>query len=153
EMSTGPMTAQPSSRGAGRDGILVLAIAVLYFVAAKLGLTMAFVAEQVTPVWPPTGIALAATLLLGYRVWPGIWLGAFLANATAHEPILTAMGIATGNTPEALIGAWLLNRQPGFRRSLDRLLDVLSLVVLAALASTLASALIGSLSLILGGLQ
>ena len=64
---------------------IILAIALVYFAAAKLGLSMAFVAEQVTAVWPPAGIALAAVLLLGYRAWPGILLGAFLANVTAHE--------------------------------------------------------------------
>src|SRR5262245_50830680 len=62
----------------------VVFLAAIYFGAAKLGLTMAFVAEQVTAVWPPTGIALAALLLFGYRLWPGIALGAFLANATAR---------------------------------------------------------------------
>ena len=62
-------------------------LAAVYFGAAKLGLTMAFVAEQVTAVWPPTGIALAALLVFGYRIWPGIVLGAFLANATANEPL------------------------------------------------------------------
>src|SRR3989441_13041427 len=90
--------------------VVVLAIAAIYLGAAKLGLSLAFVAEQVTIVWPPTGIALAAVLLFGYRVWPGIALGAFLANATAHEPPAVAAGIALGNTLEALAGAWLLHR-------------------------------------------
>src|SRR2546426_3781049 len=87
-----------------------LAIAAIYFAAAKLGLTMAFTAAQVSPVWPPTGIALTAMLMRGRRVWPGIALGAFLANVTAREPVLTAAGIAAGNTLEALVGAWLLRR-------------------------------------------
>src|ERR1700731_2790877 len=93
--------------------------------AAKLGLTLAFVAEQVTLVWPPTGIALAALLLFGYRLWPGIALGAFLANATANEPLPVACGIAVGNTLEAVVGAWLLQRLIGFRNPLERLRDVL----------------------------
>src|SRR5262249_6704653 len=54
--------------------VQVALLAAAYFGAAKLGLTMAFVAEQVTAVWPPTGIALAALLLFGYRAWPGIAL-------------------------------------------------------------------------------
>src|SRR5262245_5336570 len=82
--------------------------AAVYFGAAKVGLTMAFVAEQVTAVWPPTGIALVALLVFGYRAWPGIALGAFLANATTNAPLPTAAGIALGNTLEALAGAWLL---------------------------------------------
>src|SRR6478736_1498416 len=86
----------------------VLALAGVYFGAARLGLSLAFLAEQVTVVWPPTGIALAAVLLFGPRVWPGIALGAFLANVSVHAPPLVACGIATGNTLEALTGAWLL---------------------------------------------
>jgi integral membrane sensor domain MASE1 len=71
---------------------------------------MAFVAEQVTAVWPPTGIALAALLLSDYRLWPGVALGAFLANATTHAPPAVAFGIAVGNTLEAVSGAWMLRR-------------------------------------------
>src|SRR5947209_7558709 len=108
----------------------VLALAGVYFGAAKLGLSLAAVAPQVTVVWPPTGIALAAVLLFGVRTWPGIALGAFLANATALEPPLVACGIAVGNTLEALAGAWLLRRLIGFETSLGRLKDVLGLVVL-----------------------
>ncbi len=130
----------------------VLLVAGLYFASAKLGLTLAFVAEQVTLVWPPTGIALAAVLLLGRRVWPGIALGAFLANLTAHETVATACGIATGNTLEALIGAWALQRV-GFHPALDRLRDVLALVVRAAGCSTAVAATIGVISLCLGGAQ
>jgi two-component system CheB/CheR fusion protein len=128
-----------------------LAVALVYFAAAKLGLTMAFVAEQVSPVWPPTGIALAA-MLLDRRLWPGIALGAFFANLTAHEPVATAAGIATGNTLEAVLGAWLLRRS-GTRPSLERLRDVLALIGLAALGSTTVSATIGVTSLCLGGVQ
>src|SRR5215471_5862796 len=69
-------------------------LATIYYGAAKLGLTMAIVAEQVTAVWPPTGIALAALFIFGYRVWPAITLGAFLANATANEPLAAAAGVA-----------------------------------------------------------
>ena len=68
--------------------ILILATAGLYLGAAKLGLTLAFDAQQVTPVWPASGIALAAVVLLGPSIWPAIWLGAFLANATSGEPLL-----------------------------------------------------------------
>jgi integral membrane sensor domain MASE1 len=129
----------------------VLIVAGTYFGAAKLGLTMAFVAEQVTPVWPPTGIALAV-MWLDPRLWPGIALGAFLANVTTHEPVATACGIAAGNTAEAVLGAWLL-RQAGFRASLARLRDVLALLVLAAGLSTMVSATVGVTSLCLGGVH
>src|SRR5262245_8837100 len=128
-------------------------LAGVYFGAAKLGLTMAFVAEQVTAVWPPTGIALAALLVLGYWNWPGIALGAFLANATANEPLGTVAGITLGNTLEALAGAWLLRRLVGFDRALERVQDVLGLVVLGAGLSTMVSATLGTTSLCLGGVK
>lgn len=128
-----------------------LALAAVYFGAAKLGLSMADpgVAEQVTIVWPPTGIALLVFLVLGYRHWPGIVLGAFLANVTAHESIPTACLIALGNTLEGILGAWLL-RAYHFD-SLDRLKDVVGLVVLAAGLSTTVSATIGVTNLCLAG--
>jgi PAS domain S-box-containing protein len=128
-------------------------LAAVYFGAAKLGLSMAFVAEQVTAVWPPTGIALAALLMFGYRHWPGIALGAFLANATANAPLAPAMGIALGNTLEALAGAWMLRRLIRFDSALGRVEEVLGLVLLAAGLSTMISATIGVTSLCLGGVK
>jgi signal transduction histidine kinase/integral membrane sensor domain MASE1/CheY-like chemotaxis protein len=136
-----------------RDLLLLPAIAAAYVVSAKLGLSLAVVAEQVTVVWPPSGIALAAVLLLGRRVWPGIWVGAFLANVTSHEPVLAAVAIATGNTLEALAGAWLLEHVGKIDLRLERLRDVFSLAFLAATVSTVVSASIGSVSLCATGLQ
>jgi signal transduction histidine kinase/CheY-like chemotaxis protein len=130
--------------------VLLLIVAAVYFASAKLGLSLAFVAEQVSAVWPPSGIALSAVLLLGHRVWPGIALGAFIANATANEPILTACGIAFGNTLEAVVAAALLRRVVDFDNALQRVKDVIGLVVLAALLSTMISATIGVSSLCLG---
>ena len=135
----------------GSLGAAIL-VAALYVAAAKLGFTMAFPAPQVTVVWPPTGIALAALLLLGRRIWPGIALGAFLANVTADETLATACGVTVGNTLEALVGAWALERA-GFHPALDRLRDVLALVVRAAVGSTVVSATIGVTSLCLGAAQ
>ena len=131
---------------------LVVAVAAIYFGSAKLGLSLGSV-KQVTAVWPPTGIALAAILLLGDRLWAGIILGAFLANITADEPWPTACGIAVGNTLEAVVGAWLLRRVVRFNETLSRLKDVLGLVLLAACVSTSVSATIGVTSLCLGGVQ
>ena len=136
-----------------RPVIAVPAMAVVYFFAARLGLAMAFTAEQVTLVWPPTGIALAAVLVFGTRVWPGIWLGAFVANALAHEPLAVAGGIATGNTLEALLAAWMLRRFAGVGASLERPSHVLGLVGLAAVGSTTVSATIGVTSLCVGAVQ
>jgi signal transduction histidine kinase/ActR/RegA family two-component response regulator len=133
--------------------MLIPGIAAVYFGAAKFALTMAFVAEQVSPIWPPTGIALAALLLFGYRVWPGITLGAFLANITANESIGTACGIALGNTLEAVVGVLLLHHLVGFQRPLERLRDVFGLVGVAAAIAPTVSATVGVTSLCLGGAQ
>lgn len=137
-----------------RDVVLYVTLAAIYFGAAKLGLSMAITAEQVTLVWPPSGIALAAVILCGYRVWPAIAAGAFLANfTTPNETSLVAGGIALGNTLEAVTGAWLLRGVVGFRSSLERLRDVLGLVVLAALLSTIVSATIGVTTMCLAGVH
>jgi signal transduction histidine kinase len=129
-----------------------LALAAVYTVLAKLGLMMDAVSGFATLVWAPTGLSLAALLLLGPEVWPGVALGALAANLWNGAPILVAASIAVGNTLEAVLGAWALRRIPGFRPSLDRLVDALALVVLAAVASTAVSATVGTGSLWLGGL-
>ena len=124
-------------------------LALLYLGAANLGLLVASV-PKVTPVWPPTGIALAAVLLFGNRVWPGIALGAILANATPGVPLATACGIGLGNTMEALAGAFLIRSFGGFHTTLDRRQDVWRLVLFGAAVSPLISATIGITSLALG---
>lgn len=131
---------------------LNLVITALYFISAKLGLDLAFEAAQVTVIWPPTGIALAAILLFGYRVVPAIALGAFLANLLVDEPVMVALGITFGNTLEALAGAWILKRV-GFNNSMSHLRDVISLIIFSAVFSTTISATIGVTTLALSGLQ
>jgi integral membrane sensor domain MASE1 len=128
---------------------LALVLALVYFASAKLGLALAFSTPSVTAVWPPAGIALAALVLGGRGLWPGVLLGAFLANVTTDVPLYTAAGIAVGNTLEALVGASLLDRF-GFRPALLRLRDIFALVVLAAFLSTAVSATIGVASLSVG---
>jgi len=130
----------------------ILALAAVYTLVAKVGLMMGPVAGFATLVWPPSGIALAALLVLGLRAWPGVALGAFAINLWIGGPIPVAAGIAVGNTLEAFVGAYALLKLAGFDRELDRLRDVLSLVVLAGLFSTLLSASLGVGSLVLGGL-
>jgi PAS domain S-box-containing protein len=123
------------------DFVLVL---VAYFLAGRIGLAIPFTSGNVSPVWPPAGIALAATLLVGYRIWPAIAIGAFLVNFLSPLPHLAALGLALGNAAGPLAGAWLLRRIPGFQLSLTRLRDALGLVVLGALGGTAISATIGS---------
>src|SRR6266446_2288340 len=127
-------------------GILTL----VYFIAGKLGLKLAFLHASASPVWPPAGIALAALLVLGYRTWPAIFLGAFLVNVTTAGNIATSLCIATGNTLEALCGAWLVNRFAGGTRVFDRAQGVFKFA-LAATLSALVSPTLGVTTLALGG--
>jgi len=127
-------------------------LAAVYFGSAKAGLALAFANQSVTSIWPPTGLALAAVLIWGYRMWPAIAAGAFLANITTAGPVASVAAIATGNTLEALVGALLLRRVAGFRPSLDRVKDVVALVVYAAVLSTAISATVGVASLWTAGL-
>src|SRR2546430_16506527 len=123
--------------------LAALAVAAAYYAAAKFGLALAYENSSVTAVWPPTGIALAALLLGGFRLWPGIALGAFLANAWTDVPIGTALGITVGNTLEALAGAYLLRRFTDFRPQPHPLRHVGSLAACGALPTPLVSATIG----------
>jgi PAS domain S-box-containing protein len=154
---------------------------ILYVFAGKLGLALAFVHANATAVWAPSGIALAGLLVLGYRVWPAIFLGAFLvnistagllgsaaapgtdsamgrmvsnlvANLTSAGPLVTSLGIATGNTLEGLFGAWLVERFAGGRNAFDRASTVFLFAALAGALSTMVSAAVGVASLCLGGL-
>ncbi|HEV8659030.1 MAG TPA: MASE1 domain-containing protein [Thermoanaerobaculia bacterium] len=131
--------------------MIVLGVALLYIACAKFGLALAFQAAQVTAVWPPTGFALVAVLRYRRAGALGVLLGAFIANATAQEPLWVAAGIAAGNTLEALIGATFLRRVE-FDGHLARVRDVIAL--LGALAiSPVVSATIGVASLGAGRVQ
>lgn len=138
-------------RTAPRAAALNLILAAVYFGAAKFGLALAVIHPSASAVWPPAGIALAAFLLGGGRVWPGIALGAFLANATTAGSLATSAGIAAGNTLEGFAGAWLVTRFAGGRAALSGAKNVFRFVGLAAGLSTIVSATIGVTSLSLGG--
>ncbi len=127
------------------------ALIVVYFLAGKLGLQFAFLNSSATAVWPPTGIALAAVLLLGYRATPAIFIGAFLVNITTTGSVPSSLGIAAGNTLEAVTGAFLVNRYANGLAAFNRARDIVSFSVLAGLFSTSISATIGVTSLLLTG--
>lgn len=127
-------------------------MAAAYIIAAKLGLLLAYSTHQVTTVWPPSGIALAVLLLLGYRLWPGILVGAFVANILTSETVAIAAGIAVGNTLEALVGTYLLRRVVRFDVNFRHVADFISLAVLCGGISTLVSATIGTSSLRIGNI-
>ena len=134
-----------------RSIALCAAIALIYFAAAECGLSLASVHTNVSPVWPPTGIAIAAVLLLGYRVAPGILLGAFLANLQTGVTVPTAAAIGLGNTSEALCAAFLVLRYTGVRVPLYRTQHVVKFAILAAIISPMISATVGNTSLCLSG--
>jgi PAS domain S-box-containing protein len=125
-------------------------IVAAYFGAAKLGLTLAYENSSITAIWPPTGIALAALVLWGFRFWPAVALGALLANSWTGLPLVSTLGITVGNTLEALAGAFLLVSVARFRPSLERVRDVFALVAFAAAISTMVSATFGVTSLWIG---
>jgi len=124
----------------------ILVVATGYFGSAQLGLRTAIVGEQVTPIWPPTGVALGCLLLLGLRIWPGIALGAFTTNILIGPTLPAVLVITVGNTVAPLC-AYLLLRRADFHNDVDRLRDALALVFLGALAGMLISATIGSATL------
>lgn len=133
-----------------RFSVIVL-LASIYFAAGRFGLTLAFVNASTTPVWPPAGIALAALLVFGYRVWPGIFIGAFLVNATTTDSVLASLMIATGNTLEGLIGAYLINRFAHGARVFEHVSDIFRFIVVTLFVTT-AAASVGVVSLLLTNL-
>lgn len=116
-----------------------LAVTGTYVATAKFGIHLSVAHGVITPVWAPTGIALAALLIFGPRLWPAVALAAFITNATSGAEPAVAAAIAVGNTLEAVVGAYLLGKV-GFRLSLERVRDVFALVVLGAGVSTVVAA-------------
>ena len=129
----------------------LVVLAAVYFVAGKLGLKLAFVNASATPVWPCTGIALAAFLVLGYRAWPAILAGAFLVNFTNAGSLATSLGIAAGNTLEGVVGCYLVNRSAAGRHAFEHAQDIFKFAFLAGIVSTTVSATIGVTTLAAAG--
>jgi signal transduction histidine kinase len=130
----------------------IAALAIVYVVAARAGLMLDAVAGFASVVWPPSGLALAALLIFGMRLWPGVLIGAFAANLLAGAPALVALGIAGGNSLEAVLAVYALRQIHGFDASLERVRDVIGLIGFAAVMSTMVAASIGVTSLYLGGI-
>ena len=123
-------------------------IAIIYVGLAKLSLALASIHPSATPIWPPTGYALGALLLRGYRVFPAIFFGALITNATTAGSIGTSLTIATGNTLESLAGAYLLNRWSGGGSTFDTPAGVARFTLICLLATMISATLgVGSLSL------
>ncbi|HET9039087.1 MAG TPA: MASE1 domain-containing protein [Gemmatimonadales bacterium] len=129
----------------------VIGLAAVYYLAARLGLRYASIGQSISLVWPPTGIAIAALIVLGPSTWPGVALGAFLANAATAIPPSAAAAIAVGNTLEAVLAAALLARAVGRPPRLDAMPAVRVLVLASAPLGATVSALIGVTALVMSG--
>ncbi len=128
----------------------LIALTVLYVLAGKLGLIFASVHASATAIWPPTGIALAALLTRGQWMWPAVTAGAFLVNVTTAGSVATSLGIALGNTLEAVLGAWLIGRLAHGRAAFERPRDIFAFAG-AVLPGAAVAATIGVTSLVVGG--
>ncbi|MGD3106155.1 MASE1 domain-containing protein [Streptomyces sp. YGL11-2] len=135
-------------RRGGMTALQLGVVAALYYASGKLGLLQQLVRGQVSPLWPPTGIALAGLLLMGLRAWPGIALGAFLVNISLGPSIPAVLAITSGNTLAPLF-AYALLRRTGFRTEMNRFQDALALVFLGAFTGMLISATVGTSTLLL----
>jgi signal transduction histidine kinase len=128
----------------------VLLLAVIYHMAVRVGLSLAFVQANTSPVWPPTGIAIAALLIFGLDLWPGVALGVFAGSLLTGAPPALAAGMSIGNSLEALAAAFALKRFFNFQNSLERTRDVVAFALVSLFATTI-SATIGTLTLMLTG--
>jgi signal transduction histidine kinase/CheY-like chemotaxis protein len=138
-----------SRRSLGYPGLV--AIGVIYFALAKGGLALASINPSATPIWPPTGFALAAVLLWGYRTWPAIFVAAVIANATTAGSIATAIAIASGNSLEAVVGAYLINRWSNGRNTFSTPNSVATFALICFVVAAPISATIGLASLATAG--
>ena len=134
-----------------KRALLLLGLATIYFVAGRLGMRLAFLNASATPVWPSAGIALAAFLILGTRIWPAILVGAFLVNYTVAGALVPSAGIALSNTLEGLVGTFLINRFANGRQCFARPSDIFRFAAITAVISTTVSATCGVTILSLTG--
>ena len=119
---------------------VLLAVGALYLVAGKLGLRLAYLNASTSAVWPCTGIAVAALLVFGRRAWPAIFVGAFLVNVTTAGNFLTSLGIAGGNTFEAVISAYLIDKYAGGRDVFQRSHHIFKFALFTAFGAAIAAA-------------
>ena len=130
----------------------LIVVAVGYFVLAKLGLRLASINPSASPIWPPTGLALAAVLLGGLRIWPAVFIGAFAANATTAGTLETSAFIALGNTLESVAGGYLIERWSGDAETFASPLRVAKFALVSVGPATVISASVGAVTLCVAGL-
>ncbi|MEK6986016.1 MAG: MASE1 domain-containing protein [Candidatus Thermoplasmatota archaeon] len=156
------MTNLPSDAGSNNDPLAALrripvaaavgVLALLYFVVARTFLALGTINPSASPIWPATGIALAALLLFGRRLWPGVFLGAFIANLANGSPPHISLLIAAGNTLEAVGGAWLILRFAGGLNAFRTVRGSALFCLLVVFVATPISATVGVAALLAGGL-
>src|SRR5204863_6372678 len=112
QLSGSPGSSEPASGSLDRRRLrelgAILLLAAVYFAAGSFGLSFASINPSASAVWPPSGIALAALVLWGRRLWPGVFIGAFAVNLIKQGSIWTALAIASGNSLEPVAGAFLV---------------------------------------------
>ena len=138
-------------RSKGRYLATLAGVTLAYFTLAKLGLRLASINPSASPIWPPTGFALATVLLGGLRMWPAIFIGAFAANATTAGTLVTSALIALGNTLEAVIGGAMIERWSGGRDTFASPPQVIKFALISAGPATVISASVGVLTLSAAG--
>ncbi|MGB7623050.1 MAG: MASE1 domain-containing protein, partial [Terriglobia bacterium] len=143
-INKGPAKRQVQAHQTPQYLVELALVLVAYLLGGKVGLAIPFTSGNVSPMWPPAGIAVAAMLVVGYRSWPAVAIAAFLVNFFTPIPHVAALGIAVGNTVGPLAGIWLMRRISRFHPSLTRLQDVFGLIVFAALGGTAISATLGT---------
>ncbi len=134
-----------------REQKAFVAVVAAYVAAGLVALDLGFVNRAVSPIWPSAGIALGALVMLGYRLWPAVFLGAFLVYFAALHSLPAALAIAGGNTAEGLLAAYLINRFAGGRSAFQNPKNTLRFAAVVALASTAVSASCAAATLALGG--
>lgn len=150
-MAIGNSAALPAVAHPLRVSLTLIAVGIVYFVLAKSGLALASIHPSASPIWPPTGFAIAMVLLCGYRVLPAIFVAAWAVNETTAGSFATSIAIAAGNSLEALVGAALVNRWSGGLRTFDTPAGVARFALIASVPATMISATIGAGSLALAG--
>lgn len=155
---------RPSSSVASAPvlALRLLLVAAAYYLSGRLGLLLAIPPGYATAVWPASGIALAAVLLWGHRVAPGVWVGSFAVNVGTSLDTSSALAllsslslpafIALGASLHAVVGAWLIRRFVGYRNVLEQELEIVSILLLGGPIACLVSASVGISALYFHGL-
>lgn len=127
-----------------RYWLWLMATLAAYFLTGIAGVSLYVAEVRATLIWAPTGISIAALYLLGYRFWPGVFLGALSVNLCLNSGLLPALTVAVGNTLEAVIAVWLVKRWSNHATPFEHVRDVLGYILLACFGATMISALVGA---------